>query len=115
MIYIQIDSQNSVTFVHNKPFDKVDGLGKTTEELVETGLLLNTPQPILETDNGMDSILKYNPYNNSLYYEYLERNENHQDFDSKLKEVEERNNARTDAAIIEMTQLIMMMGGMPNV
>ena len=37
-VYIRVDKQtNRITFVHKMPFDPVNGLGQTKDELLKTG------------------------------------------------------------------------------
>lgn len=68
-IYIRINKDNIVEFVHTMPFDPVNGLGKSREELLKSGLFIESiPEP--ENREGMVSTLKYNPANNTVYYEY---------------------------------------------
>ncbi|WP_051824109.1 hypothetical protein [Clostridium sulfidigenes] len=70
MIYVEIVN-NEVGITHLKPFDAKDGLGKTREELEQTGLVLES-EPVPEKIEGKDAILKYNPTTKSLYYEYVD-------------------------------------------
>jgi hypothetical protein len=73
MIFVKYDSNNTVTYIHTKPFDQNEGLGKTKQELENEGLLVSSiPNPDL-TDNTKMPILKVNPTNNTLYYEYVDR------------------------------------------
>lgn len=70
MIYIKIDSTtNEVNFQHFMPFDEVNGLHKTEEELLQEGYLVDSiPEP--EQINGKVAKLKYDGSN--LYYEYVD-------------------------------------------
>ena len=55
--------------IHSKPFDEVDGYGKTEEELNEDGYLVEIipqPNPLL----GTRSVLHINPINNETWYTY---------------------------------------------
>jgi len=72
MIYIEIDSNNYIIFRHYKPFDEKDGLGRTREELEQTGMVVET-LPTPETIEGKTANLKYNPTTKSLYYEYVDK------------------------------------------
>ena len=69
MKYIEINQDNKVTTQHFYPFDIELGYGKTAEELLKTGFLVET---IPEGENipGKEIILKYNPDTNKLYFEY---------------------------------------------
>ena len=70
--FIQDEKGLRVGFVHNKPFDKVHGLGKTEEELRQIGALVDEiPEP--EQIEGKIAVMYYNPQTNSFYYEYIDR------------------------------------------
>ncbi|OAJ73534.1 hypothetical protein AYJ08_13965 [Brevibacillus sp. SKDU10] len=70
MIYIEHEN-SVVTFVHYMPFDEVNGLGKSSEELQTTGLLVDSiPQP---EANGKIPKLFINPKTQELWYEYTDR------------------------------------------
>lgn len=56
--------------VHNMPFDETYGLGKTEEELNQTGLLVET-LPVRE-DNGKNTTLFLNKSTKEMYYEYTD-------------------------------------------
>lgn len=56
--------------VHNMPFDETYGLGKTEEELNQTGLLVET-LPVRE-DNGKNATLFVNKSTKEMYYEYAD-------------------------------------------
>ncbi len=71
MIYVEIVN-NEVGITHLKPFDEKDGLGKTREELEQTGLLLES-EPVPEKIEGKDAVLKYNATTKSLYFEYVDK------------------------------------------
>jgi hypothetical protein len=72
MIYIEVENDGSIKFVHYKPFDEKDGLGKTEEELQQTGYLVESiPEP--EAIPGKVPILKFDKNNKELYYEYIDR------------------------------------------
>lgn len=68
MIYLKLNGSD-IEFTHFKPFDKVDGLGKTEEELLSDGILVDSiPEP--EPIEGKAPVLKYDGTN--LYYEYVD-------------------------------------------
>ncbi|WPS86886.1 hypothetical protein SMD22_20655 [Brevibacillus halotolerans] len=70
MIYIEHEN-GVVTFVHYMPFDEVNGLGKSSEKLQTTGLLVDSiPQPEV---NGKIPKLFINPKTQELWYEYTDR------------------------------------------
>lgn len=69
MIYIRTNSDNMVTFLHRKPFDPVNGLNTTKEELLKTGFLVDSiPEP--NTTTGNRAVLYYNPELKKAYYKY---------------------------------------------
>ncbi|PKM74645.1 MAG: hypothetical protein CVU92_05410 [Firmicutes bacterium HGW-Firmicutes-17] len=69
MIYITVDGNNLVKFQHFLPVDEVHGLGKTEEELLIEGYLVDSiPQP--EQQAGKVPILYYTPETNVFHYEY---------------------------------------------
>ncbi|RXH52484.1 hypothetical protein D6T70_06505 [Kurthia gibsonii] len=104
MIFIKVDSvTNEVNFQHFMPFDEVNGLHKTQEELLQDGYLVDSiPDP--EQINGKVPILKYN--GTSLYYEYQ---------DVPIDEITalKRQVVEQEQAIMELTALLS--GGASNV
>lgn len=70
MIYVSI-SDGQPSFIHNLPFDEVYGLGKTAEELKQTGILVES-LPEAQPQEGQDAFLKYSE-TEGLYYEYVDR------------------------------------------
>jgi hypothetical protein len=73
MIFVQYNNENIVTFIHTKPFDDNEGLGKTKEELEKEGLFVDSLPSPDTTDSSKTPILKVNPIDNTLYYEYVDR------------------------------------------
>ncbi len=71
MIYVEIIN-NEIGMTCYKPFDEKHGLGKTKEELEQTGLVVET-LPTPEQIEGKVANLKYNPTTKSLYYEYVDK------------------------------------------
>lgn len=69
-IYIKYDkSTYVVTFIHRKPFDPINGLNKTRDELLKTGTFVNEiPTP--ESIHGKRAIAYYNPETKKIYYKY---------------------------------------------
>ena len=60
MIYIEIDSENRVIMQHNFPFHPEYGLGKTEEELLQTGYLVESvPSYTEEIPSGKSPELHY--------------------------------------------------------
>lgn len=71
MIFIKVDNTGKETLRHNMPFDPVNGLGKTEEELLQEGYLFESlPEP--EIINGKDAILMISS-SGEPYYEYQDR------------------------------------------
>lgn len=70
MIYVEIIN-NEIGMTCYKPFDEKHGLGKTKEELEQTGLVVET-LPTPEQIEGKVANLKYNPTTKSLYFEYVD-------------------------------------------
>lgn len=72
MKFITYNDNLDIHLIHNMPFDKVNGLGKTEEELLKLGALVNE---IPEIDVPKDKIIKYkyNPSDNTVYYELIDR------------------------------------------
>lgn len=60
MIYIRTENEK-ITFTHYMPFDPVYGMGKTREELLETGYLVEEiPEYSGEVPEGKLPELRYN-------------------------------------------------------
>lgn len=78
--------------VHNMPFDETYGLGKTEEELNQTGLLVES-LPVRE-DNGKNATLFVNKSTKEMYYEYA-------DFPPTEDEKFEQVNSALSAALME--------------
>ena len=92
--FIQDEIGLRVGFIHHKPFDEKDGLGKTEEELLQIGALVDEiPEP--EQKDGKIPVMYYDPENNKIYYEY----------EDKPLSPEERI-ALLEQAILELTMLL---------
>ncbi|QSB48759.1 hypothetical protein [Parageobacillus toebii] len=72
MIYIEVDENGLVKFTHYKPFDEKDGLGKTEEELRQTGYLVESI-PEQENIPNKVPVLKFDKNSEEFYYEYVDR------------------------------------------
>lgn len=75
MIYLKLNSDNTIGTRYYRPFDAVDGIHMTQEEAEKVGVFIES-EDVLPTPNhqlGKDSILKYNPTNKTFYYEYVDR------------------------------------------
>ena len=69
MVYIRYNEDKVVTFIHKMPFDKVNGMGKSKEELEKTGIFLDEiPEP--ENKQGFIPVAMYNEEAKSVYYKY---------------------------------------------
>ena len=67
-IYIETDENFRVTKIHRMPFDPVNGMGYTREELEKRGFFVDEiPEPVHQV--GRRSIAMYNPDTKSIYYE----------------------------------------------
>ncbi|MBC3798012.1 hypothetical protein [Acetobacterium tundrae] len=56
--------------IHYMPFDKIDGMGETEEQMLTHGALLESlAEP---EDNGKTSELFFNPLTKTTYYEYVD-------------------------------------------
>ncbi|WP_289142337.1 hypothetical protein [uncultured Brevibacillus sp.] len=75
MIYVQFtkesDNKAHIEFIHYMPFDQVHGLGKTAQELLEKGALVES-EPKKEFRPGKQAMLFYNTQVNELFYEYVD-------------------------------------------
>jgi hypothetical protein len=68
MIFVKL-KDDEIQAIHYQPFDPVYGLGKSEEELLQEGILVESvPEP--EFIEGKVPVLKYDPTNKELYYEY---------------------------------------------
>lgn len=69
-VYIRTDSATGiVTFIHRRPFDSVNGLGETRENLMKTGFFVSDfPEPV--TTIGKKAIAYYDHERKKVYYEY---------------------------------------------
>lgn len=67
--FIITDKTGKVEFIHYMPFSPKHGLGKTEEELLETGVLLDEiPEP--EQIDGKMPVAYYTP-EKGFWYEYV--------------------------------------------
>jgi hypothetical protein len=62
--------ENKVILVHYMPFDDINGLGKTEEELLQTGYLVEEI-PELEQIDGKSAITYYTP-EQGFWFEYAD-------------------------------------------
>lgn len=103
MIYIKYNDNNKVTFVHYMPFDETNGLGKTKEELLNTGALVELSQePQLQEDKV--PVTYYDPIYNTAYYEM-------EDIPEQPKTKEEQLKSQIDQLALTVLQLKSQIGG----
>lgn len=69
-VYIRVDKfTNKITFVHKMPFDPINGLGQTREELLKTGFFIsNYPEPAMKI--GKRAIPYYDYEKKEVSYRY---------------------------------------------
>jgi hypothetical protein len=70
MIYFELNSDGSVGLIHYQPFDPENGLGKTQDELLQTGFLVDSI-PEATPQEGKTPILHFNSSNKTFYYDYV--------------------------------------------
>ena len=80
------EDKHSVGMIHYMPFDEENGLGKTEEELLQEGLLIEE-LPKLENIPNKAPILFCNPQTKEVWYEYVVIPES--DDDKKNRELNE--------------------------
>lgn len=69
-IYIETDENFRVTKIHRMPFDPVNGMGYTREELEKKGFFVDEiPEPVHQV--GRRSVAMYNPDSKTVFYEYV--------------------------------------------
>ena len=101
------DIKYSVGYIHYMPFDSVNGLKKTQEELLEEGKLVELPSKLAEVE-GKIQVMYYNPITNLCFWEYEDAPISEKTDIELLKiQVENSNQA--------ITELSMIVGGMFNV
>lgn len=69
-VYIRVNKEtNMVTFIHKMPFDPINGLGKTKDELLKTGYFVSDfPEPAIKV--GKRAIPYYDYEKKEVTYEY---------------------------------------------
>lgn len=69
-VYIRADSSTGVvTFIHRRPFDPVNGLGETRDNLSKTGFFVDEfPEP--KPSIGKRAVAYYDHERKKVYYEY---------------------------------------------
>ena len=72
MKFITYNENFEIQLIHNMPFDSVNGLGKTREELLTMGALVDLI-PVVDVPNDKNVIYKYNQSDNTVTYELIDR------------------------------------------
>lgn len=103
MIYIKLDNNNEEISTHYQPFDEMNGLRKSREELEKEGVLVEE-LPIREEREGFSSKLKYNPDKQELFYIYTELEKTPEQLQKEKISILEQ---RTKAAEDMLLQLMM--------
>lgn len=85
MVFIQADNTGLVTFVHYVPFDPVNGLGKTAEELEQEGILVEFI-PDANAPAGKDAVMKVDLTTKEVFYEYVDRPETSEEKVERLEQ-----------------------------
>ena len=75
MIYLRLNSDNTIGTIYNYPYDPTHGIKMTQEEAEKVGVFIESEDviPLPNNELGKESILKYNPSDKTLYYEYRDR------------------------------------------
>ena len=72
MKFITFNENFEIQLIHNMPFDEINGLGKTEEELLQIGALVDSV-PVVDVPNDKNVIYKYNQSDNTVTYELIDR------------------------------------------
>ena len=72
MKFITFNEKFEIQLIHNMPFDEINGLGKTKEELLQIGALVDSV-PVVDVPNDKNIIYKYNQVDNTVTYELIDR------------------------------------------
>lgn len=69
-VYIRVDKKtNRITFVHKMPFDPINGLGQTRDELLKTGFFIPYyPEPAMKL--GKRAVPYYDYEKKEVTYDY---------------------------------------------
>ena len=90
--FITFNEKFEVQLIHNMPFDKVHGLGKNEEELLQLGALVDEIPLTDNIQNNKTVIYKYNKEDNTVYYELIDRDLTEEEKTAKrIKELEKEN------------------------
>jgi hypothetical protein len=107
MVFLWVNSDNVVEGYHYKPFDEIDGMHKTKEELLQIGKLVDSvPEPT--PAEGQGYVAKYNPATNTVYYEYFDLPPKPPTVEDQLKQFQDQISSQQEA-IAELTILLSSM------
>lgn len=110
MIFIKISNDNRVEFVHYQPFNLLNGLGKTREQLEQEGILVDSiPEP--QQIEGKQAVMYWNPIDKNVFYEYKDiPKSKEENLEEKIKTLTENlakekiNNMKKDALAVNLTK-----------
>lgn len=77
------DTKYSIGFIHYMPFDAINGLGKTQEQLEQEGILIESV-PQSQVIEGKTSIMYVNPVDKLIFYEYEDIPKSKEDLQQEL-------------------------------
>ncbi|GCD10604.1 hypothetical protein [Clostridium tagluense] len=93
------DIKYKIGFIHYMPFDVVNGMNKTQEELEKDGILVDDIPEAKQVDNK-NPIMYVNPKNKEIFYEYI--------YISKTQEQGIENNIQDRMKALEQSNAEMM-------
>lgn len=105
MIFVRVDSDNKVQAISFFPFDETMGLGKTEEELLEIGKLVDSI-PEIKNREGQYGYHVYDEETNSVIVKYAERELNSEE---KIKLLEEENE-QLKGSIADLWEVVLIGG-----
>ena len=95
------DTKYSIGLTHYVPFDSVNGMNKTPEELKLEGILVdNIPEP--KRIEGKSSAMYINPTNKEIFYEYVDIPKTQENLMQERMRSLEQSNAEMMAMIATM-------------
>lgn len=109
MKFIQYNEELRVTFIHNMPFDEVNGLGKSEEELLKIGALVEDIPQIDDVPRDKVVIYKYNKEANKVITELADKPLTPQE--QQLKDIELVNASQDeliDISLLATDEMYMM-------
>lgn len=111
MKFITYNENFEIQLIHNMPFDEINGLGKTEEELLQIGALVDSI-PVVEVPNDKNIIYKYNQVDNTVTYELVNRpltveEQNAVDI-KQIKQTNTTQDSLIDIALLATDEMYMM-------